>query len=77
MHAASALGKHGGIRRLHGNDADFGILPLQISARTRDRAAGSDAATKISTATVGVFPDLRTRRGGMNGGIGGVRELPE
>ena len=55
----------------------FRILPLQISARTRDRAAGSTPATKISTAPSVSSPVFRTRRGGMNGGIGGVRTARE
>ncbi len=62
-----------------GHDLDVGVLRLQVSADTRDRAAGAGAGNEVGDPAVGLGPDLGT--GGQFVGLGivgvGVLVRPE
>ena len=75
MRAGDASAQHRGRGRLHGNDADLGILRLQILAHARDGPAGPHTGDKQIDRAIRILPDLRT--GGLTvcGGVGGVAEL--
>ena len=75
VRSASALGKHGRVRRLHGNDPHARVLLLQVCARAADRATGTDASNQDVDLSISASPDLGPRRAIVNRRVGRVGEL--
>ena len=75
MGARAALGQDRRVVRLDGDDLDGSLLLLQVFAGARDGAAGADAGNEDVDRAVGVFEDLRTGGGFMDGGVRRVDEL--